>query len=225
VPCKNSTTYKLISCGFDGMVIIWEFDYRALPKVKRPRSAPVKKTQSSGMTEPSTKAPAPAKSNVSPRLPSGVIHSLHTRSRSGADEALTSTLSINSTTFNNLNNSLNNMNNGPLNNIKSVLGSSNKPETKTVKNQDEQVKIVNALYRSLFDLRLRKYNARYGVKRKSILHAIINDKFVPFVEISLLKLDMSRWFSDGKVEGTHFDLDNFWVFGKNGDILRYSPST
>ena len=117
------------------------------------------------------------------------------------------------------------MNNGPLNNIKSVLGSSNKPETKTVKNQDEQVKIVNALYRSLFDLRLRKYNARYGVKRKSILHAIINDKFVPFVEISLLKLDMSRWFSDGKVEGTHFDLDNFWVFGKNGDILRYSPST
>lgn len=225
VPCKNSTTYKLISCGFDGMVIIWEFDYRALPKVKRPRSAPVKKTQSSGMSEPSTKAPAPAKSNVTPRLPSGVIHSLHTRSRSGAEEALTSTLSINSTTFNNLNNSLNNMNNGPLNNIKSVLGSSNKPETKTVKNQDEQVKIVNALYRSLFDLRLRKYNARYGVKRKSILHAIINDKFVPFVEISLLKLDMSRWYSDGKVEGTHFDHNNFWVFGKNGDILRYSPST
>ena len=32
---SNSPVYKLISCGYDGQIIIWEFDYKALPKVKR----------------------------------------------------------------------------------------------------------------------------------------------------------------------------------------------
>lgn len=222
VPCKSSTTYKLVSCGYDGMVIFWEFDHRALPKVKRPRNSMKRQTS---VTEPTARTNGPPKTGTASRIPSGMMQALHTRSRSGADEALTSTLSVNSATFNNLNSSLNNMNGGPLSNIKSVLGSSSKPEGKTGGNPEVRITIVNALYRSLFDLRVRKYNARYNSKHKSILHAIVNDKLVPSVEISLLKLDMSRWFHDGKVEGTHMDKNNLWVFGKCGDILRYTTGS
>ncbi|EMG45967.1 hypothetical protein G210_3810 [Candida maltosa Xu316] len=31
----NSSVYKLVSCGYDGKTIVWEFDYKALPKVKK----------------------------------------------------------------------------------------------------------------------------------------------------------------------------------------------
>lgn len=221
IPCKSLTTYKLISCGFDGMVIIWEFDYRALPRVRRPRTTASKKSQSPASPEQPVKPYGGAgKLGSNSRLPSGMIKALHSRSPSGADEALTSTLSMNSATFNNLNNSLNNMNSGPLSNIRSVLSTSNKPETKN-EDRSEQIKIVNSLYRSLFDLRVRKYNARYGQSCKNILHPIVNDKLVPFVEISLLKLDLSQWFRDGKVDGTYLNAHNLLVFGKNGDILHY----
>ncbi|CAI5755506.1 unnamed protein product [Candida verbasci] len=40
---SSTNSYKLISCGFDGKVIIWEFDYKALPKIKLPTKKDVKK--------------------------------------------------------------------------------------------------------------------------------------------------------------------------------------
>ncbi|EGW34602.1 uncharacterized protein SPAPADRAFT_149728 [Spathaspora passalidarum NRRL Y-27907] len=37
---SNNSVYKLISCGYDGKTIFWEFDYKALPKVKKPKEKP-----------------------------------------------------------------------------------------------------------------------------------------------------------------------------------------
>jgi outer membrane biosynthesis protein TonB len=51
----GTLAYKLISYGYDGKVIIWEFDYRALPKLKKVKTAEKKKKKD--ISKP-TKAPS-----------------------------------------------------------------------------------------------------------------------------------------------------------------------
>ncbi|KAK6460230.1 hypothetical protein DFJ63DRAFT_323768 [Scheffersomyces coipomensis] len=143
---SNNVTYKLVSCGFDGKVIIWEFDYKALPKVKK------------------LATPAPAK----------------------------------------------------------------KEQDKDHKKKSaDQLEIVTSLYKSLFDLRLKRHYRQYlkkGVPLKfnAVIPPIVNDKLVPSIRVPLLSLDLSSFIHDGKIDGFYLDSYNFWIFGKSGDIFKYT---
>ncbi|ABN68583.2 predicted protein [Scheffersomyces stipitis CBS 6054] len=152
---KNSV-YKLISCGFDGKIIIWEFDYKALPKVKK--LPPLEKEKEN-------------KEKIS------------THKRRSIHE-----------------------------------------------NTQDQIEILTSLYKSLFDLRLKRHykalakkaGLSSGTKRYStVIPPIVNDKLVPSIEVPLMSLDLSALVSDGKIDGFFVDAYNLWCFGKSGDIFRY----
>ncbi|KAK6457444.1 uncharacterized protein RJT20DRAFT_150203 [Scheffersomyces xylosifermentans] len=161
---SSSSVYKLISCGFDGKIIIWEFDYRALPKVKK--LPPVENKDKENRDKDNKP---------------------HRRSN---DETLTAAT-------------------------------------------EDQIEILTSLYKSLYDLRLKRHYKTLAKKAgipaghnkqprySTIIPPIENDKLVPSIEVPLLSLDLSTLIHDGKIDGFYVDSGNFWCFCKNGDIFRY----
>lgn len=205
--------YKLISCGFDGKVIIWEFDYRALPKVKinrPPIQTEQEKRRRRSMQhrkQPSVisvnRSPSPiAKKAIAPTNAGVFLQA----ARSYHDDGLNGYLNTGiggSTSMNTI-----------------LSGSPNVCDTNN-ESSDSQNEIVLSIYKSLFDVRVKRHYKSFPTKENLLIHPIIDDKLVPSIEIPLLSLDLSYYIKDGKIDGFHLEDNYFWCFGKSGDIFRY----
>lgn len=244
---SNSPVYKLISCGYDGQIIIWEFDYKALPKVKRHHHLVSKQKRRYSM-QPSppppfqpqfkskqvTHNPSNISSNrISASMSMKTNQNYHARniSLTQPDDAMSPSMSMASFQFNNLNAPWNNAVGGTMSNMASVLNGRNCSREISLENLTDNIQVIVALYKSLYDLRLKRHYTRlvlqesnnYKAKKRysTIIHPIISDKLVPSIEVPLLVIDLSHWIKDGRLDGFYLDKLNFWCFGKNGDIFRY----
>lgn len=200
---SSSRAYKLVSCGGDGKVIFWDFDSKALPRVKKSHITTKKKVV---VPEPS-QIPLPAPHRGKPGLVPTITKSHHrNRSMSHQTEEMMLTTSFSTSGINKL------------------LSQSPQP-LQHLENAEEHLKIVFLLYRSLYEVRLKKHYAQVKDLKKRpscITHAVVNDKTLPSIEIPLLSVDFSCFVRDGKLQGFHVNPRNFWVFGQNGDIFRYT---
>lgn len=199
----NSTgTYKLISCGSDGKVLLWDFDSKAFPRTKkshvsssRTRTQTHSENAQKPLTPKTVSAPTFAKSHTR-----GTSWSLSNEDSAGA---LSTSLGISN-----------------------ILSPSPTPIQQ--ENSEDQRNIAFSLYRSLHDVRLKKHYAKLVIakdKQKkflAIIHAIVNDKELPSIQVPLLTIDMSCFVRDGRLQGFDLGPDNFWIFARNGDIFRYT---
>lgn len=236
----GSLAYKLISHGNDGKVIIWEFDYKALPKLKKKEKKKKIKKSPSVTGTPTQSAPNPPHYNAinirKPQNPGAIPIkanlNLHARTRSTHEEFTTPLLAVSSPTFSNLNVSLNSLSNGggSAMNMTTLLTATTSSTSNISTSPDktdfssDQIEIVTSLYKSLFDLRFKRHYKTSATKKNSklgtIFHQIIDDKLVPSIDIPLVSLDFSPFVHDGKIGGVYVDENNLWIFGKNGDIFR-----
>lgn len=236
-----SPIYKLASSGNDGKVIFWEFDYKALPKVKKvhhhhsnaktANSSHVKRRIS---LSPGMKGPI-GTTNVAARYPSS---SPLVATTSGTTSKLKQSNSgTNIGSFNlglELGHSRNrswNFQNDEFNNMNKFLSVPTTTESNTGALL-EQFMIVSSFYRSLFELRRKRHyhkllhelggSTNTSIKKyHCIIHPIVNDKLVPSIEIPLLTIDLSRFIADGRIDGIHVSSSNLWVFAKSGDIFKF----
>jgi len=245
---SSSPVYKLISCGHDGQIIIWEFDYKALPKVKRHQHHSVNKQRRkhSMQTSPppfqpqfKSKTVVPTHQNnissnrISASMSMKTSQNYHARniSLTQPDDTMSPSMSMASFQFNNLNGPWNNSGSGTMTNMASVLNGRNNSREVSQENLTDNIQVIVALYKSLYDLRLKRHytklvsqeqsTSKAKKKYSTIIHPIISDKLVPSIEVPLLVIDLSHWIKDGKLEGFYLDKLSFWCFGKNGDIFRY----
>lgn len=283
---SSSPIYKLISCGYDGKIIGWEFDYKALPKVKKQTNKSISHNNSKNkrslhhqpssigsppIGSPQMASPPIGSNNVSAnaRKPNnststgmnlnGITNLLssspiksssnrHSRTRSwnlsNNDDPSSPFNSMNNGNSSSYNNNMNQfldsipMINEPSSNSQSSqlfstqLNNSNNSNNSNITNTlNDQLKIINSLYKSLFDLRLKRhYNKLSSEQNKSpslkkfnsIIHPIISDKLVPSIEIPLMSIDLSYFIKDGKIDGFHLGTKKFWIFAKNGDIFKFN---
>ncbi|KAF3993012.1 hypothetical protein FT663_00299 [Candidozyma haemuli var. vulneris] len=215
-----SSAYKLMSCGADGKVIIWDFDSKAVSRVKKGHLTTRKKKDSKEKenAEPTTHQQAlqPVSSRVKPlsnNLPPtiAVTKAQHSRARS---------LSYNDE---------NGFTKSPLGNIgiSKILSPSPQRSTHSIEDDDERQKIVVSLYRWLFEIRLKRHFSGSNVakdgrkKYTSIIHKIVNDEELPSIQIPSLEVDFSYFLRDGKIQSYSACPDRFYIFGRNGDIFSY----
>lgn len=256
-----SPIYKLASSGNDGKLILWEFDYKALPKVKKVHHHHNNKTASNlvkrrkSLNSSGIKSPPIGTTNASAsaRIPSSTpLVTTTSSSNSNLKQSTSSTNSTNANSFNlgqelghTRNRSWNFQNDEYGNNMNKFLSSvpmntdasSSTTAANTVSNSGnglllEQFKIVSSFYRSLFEVRQKRHyhkllNEQLGTtnsnikKYHCIIHPIVNDKLVPSIGIPLLTMDLSRFISDGRIDGIYVNPNNLWVFAKSGDLFKF----
>ncbi|KAI5966716.1 creC [Candida pseudojiufengensis] len=166
----TSSMYRLISCGSDGKIFVWEFDYKAIPKVKKP----ITQTHQHHHYHHSHSRPREGRKSIHEKKnsipiithsPSPLPHtrsSLHKRTKSEdpifKNPSLTNLLSTKNI------------------NLNSVLQDDENTKQNTV--GGNQVDNVIALYKQLLDIRnkkdLQKKFGQYG----TIISPIINDKYM-----------------------------------------------
>lgn len=236
--------YNLLSCGYDGRILVWEFDYKALPKVKKPNYArTANKITPVTMSQPRCDAPSHSnlnnavastpstlgqKLNVS-SLGFSPTHAYHAKTKSITlqyDELPSIPGNMPTFQFNPLSSSASPVY-GKLNNVASILNSDISKESTS-----SSISAAVALYKSLYDLRYRKHYTKLALKQKSnpifkrrynvIIHPVVDDTLVPSIEIPLLSLDLSRWAKDCKIDDIYLDDASLWCFAKSGDLFKYN---
>ncbi|RLV90874.1 hypothetical protein JA1_004274 [Spathaspora sp. JA1] len=207
----NNSVYKLISCGNDGKTIFWEFDYKAIPKVKKPKE----KLSHHHITRRRSvhKKHVHSVSPVGHRKVGSV--SIH-RSLSSPEEMLTGSFA--------------NLKHNTSMNMTSLLSPNDIPSdpVAVAARITDQIEIIVSIYKSLFDVRLKRHYRNIYKKspnqprHEAIISPIVNDKLVPSIEIPLASVDLSGIVYDGKIDGFYIDEFTFWVFAKNGDLFTYT---
>lgn len=201
-----SGTYNLISCGNDGKVNIWEFNNKALPRIKK-----------SHFTTNTRRLSHNPDSSLTPQL-----QSLSSRGKSGN--------LMNPTRSHRPTRSFNQSDDLQLHASFSKLGinnllSSNSQGAAAPENPEEQLQIVFSLYRSLYEIRLKKHYAKQRkelrIKYPCVIHGIVDDKELPSIQVPLLTMDLSCLIKNGHISGYHCESRDFWIYGKSGDIFRY----
>lgn len=206
--------YNFISCGRDGQVMVWELNTKALTKTKKAHLSTVNRHQSvvserrmdrnpSLLTENTTGSQSAAVRGKHLGLPSSKKHHQRNRSiTSHEDNILTHSFSALG--------------------INNILGSNTPPPTQN-DNSEEQNNIVNSLYKSLYEFRLKKHYGKQEIKNKyqCIIHGVVDDLELPIMRIPLLVMDLSCLIREGSINGFHLASNDFWVFSSAGDIFRY----
>ncbi|EGV62182.1 hypothetical protein CANTEDRAFT_107256 [Yamadazyma tenuis ATCC 10573] len=216
----SSSLYRLLSIGNDGKVLFWEFDYKALPKVKRPVS--------------STKSKKPSSAQAATHSPSFVMSSAPSKRNPKMKSGKTDTsLGLPLSNLSSPSGSHNNMNS-----ILTQADGSQAPPSHLASQVNleevmyDQIKGILGLYGSLYEIRFKKhYTSLIGKTDdsrlshfSSIVHPIVDDKLVPCIETPVSSVDMSYWFSNGQISGVWVDGRYFWCFGRNGDLITYQIS-
>lgn len=195
------STYKIISCGSDGRVMMWDLDYKALPRSrKQPAGVPKGHAKEHGVS-------TQQKEHL-PSLPGPSIVRKHQRARLAlsVDEA-------------------------PLNSLFSALGINNllsqTPPTLAPENSENQPQILFSIYRSLYEVRHKRHYQHFSAKdaRKRypcVIHEVTSDKQLPLIEIPLLDLDLSALTRQGRIQCCYINPFNMWIFTRSGDIFRYT---
>uniref|UniRef100_A0A0L0NZN0 Uncharacterized protein n=1 Tax=Candidozyma auris TaxID=498019 RepID=A0A0L0NZN0_CANAR len=218
----SSNAYKLISCGADGKVIVWDFDSKAVSRVKRGRLTTRRKKKTKEKEHlpdhPSTfQASLPVSNRTktfSGNLPASITvtkaqHS-RTRSLSHYDDS-----TFAKTSFNNMG-------------INKLLSPSPQPLAHSIEDDEEKQKIVILLYRWLYEIRMKKHYSSGNVtkdgrkKYTAIIHRVVNDEELPSIQIPSLEIDLSYFIKDGKIQNYLATPERFFIFGRSGDIFSYS---
>lgn len=207
--------YNFISCGRDGHVMVWELNTKALTKVKKTHLITSHRSHSVVSEKKIERNPSMASENNS---------GTHPASTRGLPVGLSSSKK----SHHQRNRSITSHDDNPLTQSFSALGinnilSSHTPQASTNGNTEEQLNIVNSLYRSLYELRLKKHYGKQGTKREyqCIIHGIVDDKELPIMRIPLLTMNLSCLIKEGSISGFHLASNDFWIFGSTGDIFRY----
>lgn len=194
------STYKIISCGGDGRVMIWDLDYKALPRSrKQPASVPKDHAKEHSAT-------SQQKEHL-PSLPVSVVRK-HQRAKLA--------LSVDEAPLNSLFSALG------INNLLSQT-----PPTLTPEPSENQPQILFSIYRSLYEVRHKRHYLHFSAKdaRKRypcVIHEVASDKQLPLIEIPLLDLDLSALTRQGRIQCCYINPFNMWVFTRSGDIFRYT---
>jgi hypothetical protein len=204
----NHSLYRLVSFGNDGKIIFWEFDYKALPRIKKVVRRSIKSHNESHVHLNQLNQQTLG-SSKRPSAPSKIKRNTDNSINLGLP-GLSSPLS------------------GSLNNMASILAGNDSSlhlhESTSQLNMDEfindQIKGIAGMYISLQDIRLKKYY-RDSIGYGCVIHPIRNDKHVPSIDIPLSSIDVTYWFTDGKMSNMYLDGRVFWCFGRNGDIIKY----
>lgn len=216
---STSRAYKLISCSSDGKIIIWDFDSKAVSRLKKGHFTTKRKKTPKGaesapeqqaITSSSPSAPGRARplSNITPSIAVTKVQHMKSRSLSHNDDN-PFTKSLGSVGIN------------------KILSPSPQPLTQSIEDDEEKQNIVLLLYRWLYENRLKKHyyagNVTKDGKKKytSIIHRIVNDEELPSIQIPTLEIDMSYFLPNGKIQGYQASPDLFLIFGRNGDIFTY----
>ncbi|WPK27153.1 hypothetical protein PUMCH_004528 [Australozyma saopauloensis] len=204
--------YNFISCGKDGNVMVWELNTKALTKTKKTHlitahrnQSVISEKRSERHTPLVSESMSASQSQATNRTLPSLLPKKHQRNRSITshdDNPLA--LSFSALGINNL------------------LGSSPPPQNQT-ENSEEQSNIVNSLYRSLYELRLKKHYGKQESKHKfqCVLHGIVDDSEVPIMRIPLLTMNLLCLIKEASISGFHLASNDFWIFGSTGDIFRY----
>lgn len=207
--------YNFISCGKDGHVMVWELNTKALTKTKKTHMITSHRSHSVVSEKKIERNPSMASENNSGAHPVNV-------------RGLPMGLPPNKKNHHQRNRSITSHDDNPLTQSFSALGisnilSSNTPPSSTNDNTEEQLNIVNSLYRSLYELRLKKHYGKQETKRRyqCIIHGIVDDKKLPIMRIPLLTMNLSCLIKEGSISGFHLASNDFWVFGNTGDIFRF----
>ncbi|CAD1810375.1 WD domain, G-beta repeat family protein [Candida parapsilosis] len=198
---ESQSVYKLVSCGDDGKVFGWEFDYKAVPKVKKPHAATQSKPRESRRSIHEKKSSV----HIVAQSPSpGPIHSrsAHRRNLSSSDPIL------NTPSFTNL------LSTKGLN-LTSMLSDDHSPKPR-------QTETIISLYKSLLDLRSKKSMQKKYIQTSTIISPIVNDKYLPSISIPLVTIDLTSIVPDGKIGNVVIDQQAVWCFCKNGDLFKYT---
>ncbi|KAI5967610.1 creC [Candida theae] len=195
----SSLVYKLVSCGNDGKVFAWEFDYKAIPRVKKPHAATQSKPRESRRSihekkngiQIVTQSPSP-----------GPVHS-----RSSHRRNLSSDPILNTPSFTNL------LSTKSLN-LTSVLSDDHSPKS-------QAIEAVVSLYKQLLDVRIKKSSNKTFIQGSTIISPIVNDKYLPSISIPLATIDLASVVPDGKIDNVFIDNQTVWCFCKNGDLFKY----
>lgn len=205
---KVSGKYNLISCGVDAKINLWEFNSKALPNVKKSHIVTSKLT---GMTHDASLLSHLLIPNKTRPISSGHAISMHhkrTRSFNHQEDVP-------------LGNSFSNLG------INNVLNLSPQPLTlQDLSKTKEQLDIIFSLYKSLYELRLKRHYSKhkrdFRSKYACVIHGIVNDKELPSIEIPLLTMDLSCLFKNGAVSGFTCYATDLWISGKAGDVFKYT---
>lgn len=215
-----SSAYKLISCGSDGKIIIWDFDSKAVSRVKKGHlTTRKKKSSKDNEVSPEQTANIPALQPVSSRVRPLSSHVPPSFTLTKAQHSRARSLSHNDESFPKL----------PFGNlgINKILSPSPQPLAHSIEDDEERQKIVVLLYRWLFEIRLKRQYPGGNIskdgrkKYTSIIHKIANDEELPSIQIPSLEVDYSYFLRDGKIQNYLVSPDQFFIFGRNGDIFSY----
>lgn len=227
-------TYRLISCGQDGRVQFWDFDYKSINKLKKKFERLPKHhhhnhhkgTQASTMVTHTNSTKSHTSTTNSQflqshlQVPSGTNGSLF-------DSRLKQLVKSHQRRFSH----------GEDLNLLSLASSSSlnnvgiQPETKN----DNNMEMIIGFYRSLFEMRNRKAltgtasttvndHQPNGAKKvaHSIIHPIVFDKFVPSINNAICSLDLSLLIGDAKIDNCYVDDEKIYCMCKNGDIFHFT---
>lgn len=238
---KSKPVYKIISCANDSKVMIWEFDHRALPKIRGHTAQSTNSIKHQGaqsmLPQPNLKkskgsTSAAMKSKRKTSFLNRSTQMFPTRSKSfGQNDEATPPSALSPTfllhSFSQLSHSFSKVANNTMSNMESVLHNQEEPTDISLDN-----KTIMSHYKFLFEFRLRKFYSnllaeRSGVvkpkkKYTSIIYPVVSDRLVPSIMVPLLVLDLSKFVRDGNIDGFYIDFHAFWCFGKNGDIFKYN---
>ncbi|KAI5950731.1 creC [Candida jiufengensis] len=212
----SSSMYRLISCGNDGKIFVWEFDYKSIPKVKKPPQSSNhhqhhhqhhSKPRESRRSIHEKKNSIPIITHSPSPLPQ--TRSMHRRNKS--EDPIFK------------NPSLTNLLNTKNINLTTVLQDDENKQRATP--NANQIDLVISLYKQLLDIRNKKDPQKKYSQYGTIISPIINDKYVPSIAIPLVTIDLSTLIPDGKIDNFALDKYSFWCFCKNGDIFKYNIFT
>lgn len=190
----NSLVYKLISCGYDGKTFVWDFDYKALPKVKRHHPKP---------SAPRESRPKSIHDRRQILVsPSPLSRMKHNRNKSIDENPFHSPSLTNIANTYSMN----------------MILQDEAPKTAL---STDQIEVAVSLCKSLYDIRLKRHYKKKPVIRHNIICPIVSDKLVPSIEIPLATIDLSCFVGDGKIDSFYTDESTFWCFAKSGDLFRY----
>ncbi|CCG20415.1 hypothetical protein CORT_0A00220 [Candida orthopsilosis Co 90-125] len=197
---ESSSVYKLFSCGNDGKVFGWEFDYKAVPRIKKPHVVVQSKPRESRRSIHEKKNSI----HIVTHSPSpGPVHSRSSHRRNMSSDPI-----LNTPSFTNL------LSTKSLN-LTSVLSDDHSPKPKPVET-------VISLYKQLLDIRGKKSPQKKFIQSNTIISPIVNDKYLPSISIPLVTIDLTSIVPDGKIDNVFIDKQVVWCFCKNGDLFKYT---
>lgn len=226
---NSSLIYNLISCGQDGKILVWEFDYKVLPRLKPYTLNSRSRGGDDGLLSLVKTVSLDASRRTRPlfsSLNATRMSASHSRSRSMASmdhspsPVFPSGFGVPSSGNGAVTNILEILQTRPTNDS---LGSQSVEAT-----EDFKIEFLDSLYKDSFNLRLKRHHKTSASLQKAlasniytIFHPVVDDKLVPSILIPILEISLVKFVGSNPVTGVYTDSEKLWCFSKSGDIFTF----